>query len=174
MEGDGRNVAEVIQYAIVPAAVGSALIAQSKHGVCALLLGDDEVALRKELRTEFPQATLKEAAKELERLASRARALVDAPSERFDETLDLRGTDTQQRVWRALQEVPAGARVTYAALAKKLGVSRGERSVAGACAANCIAVAIPCHRVVLSDDALAGYRWGIERKRWLLEREASS
>lgn len=172
--GDARDIAEPIQYIVAHSPVGLVLVARSDRGVCALSLGEDAEALRADLRTAFPRATLREATKELECLRERVCSLVEEPSREFEETLDLRGTDFQQRVWSALREIPDGRRVSYGDLARKLGVSSGVRAIAGACAANRVAVAVPCHRVVRSNGALAGYRWGIERKRWLLEREARS
>jgi AraC family transcriptional regulator of adaptative response/methylated-DNA-[protein]-cysteine methyltransferase len=140
--------------------------------VCAILLGDDPEALVRDLQDRFPRATLIGADPEFERLVAQVVGLVESPGLSLDLPLDVRGTAFQQRVWQALREIPAGATVTYGEIAARIGAPRSVRAVAGACAANPLAVAIPCHRVVRTDGTLSGYRWGVERKRALLQREA--
>jgi AraC family transcriptional regulator of adaptative response/methylated-DNA-[protein]-cysteine methyltransferase len=163
-----------IRFAIGECSLGSILVAQSERGVRAILLGDDPDALARDLRGRFPRSTLIGGDAELERLVARAVALVEAPGLGLDLPLDLRGTAFQRRVWQALREIPAGRTATYSEIAGRIGAPGAVRAVAGACAANPVAVAIPCHRVVRSDGALSGYRWGVERKRALLRREASA
>lgn len=159
------TTAETIQVAAVATELGLALIAVSDAGICALELGDDELPLRAQLARRFPGATIVHADADAE---SRARAAITSPTV---PPLDLRGTAFQTRVWAALRELPAGATVTYRALADRIGAPHAVRAVAGACAANPVAVLVPCHRVVRSDGGLGGYRWGLERKRALLARE---
>jgi AraC family transcriptional regulator of adaptative response/methylated-DNA-[protein]-cysteine methyltransferase len=147
-------------------------VAATPLGVCAVLLGDDPAALAHDLERAFPRATLVGADGDFERLVARVVGLVERPHLDARLPLDLRGTAFQQRVWAALRAVPAGRTTTYAALARAMGAPHAARAVGRACAANRIAVAIPCHRVVRTDGALSGYRWGVERKRALLDREA--
>lgn len=161
-----------IRFAIGECSLGSILVAQSERGVCAILLGDDPEALARDLQDRFPRATLIGGDPEFERLVSRVVGFVEAPGLGLDLPLDVRGTAFQQRVWQALREIPAGSTVSYAELASRIGAPKSVRAVAQACAANALAVAIPCHRVVRNDGGLSGYRWGVERKRALLKREA--
>ena len=161
-----------IRYAIGACSLGAILVATTSGGICAILLGDDPHALATDLQRRFPQARLSVAASELDSVVARTAGLVDAPHIAFDLPLDIGGTAFQQRIWQALRQIPAGRTVSYAELAAIAGVPKGARAVAGACAANALAVAIPCHRVVRSDGALSGYRWGVSRKQALLEREA--
>jgi AraC family transcriptional regulator of adaptative response/methylated-DNA-[protein]-cysteine methyltransferase len=142
--------------------------------VCAISLGDDPEALVHELEERFPKATVVGGDGSFEALVARVVGLVENPSVAADLPLDIRGTAFQERVWRALTKIPAGTTTTYADLARSLGSPASVRAVAGACAKNPLAVAIPCHRVVRQDGALAGYRWGIERKRKLLDRESQA
>jgi AraC family transcriptional regulator of adaptative response/methylated-DNA-[protein]-cysteine methyltransferase len=142
--------------------------------VCAILLGDDPDALARDLQDRFPRATLIGGDAEFERLVSRVVGFVEAPGLGLDLPLDVRGTAFQQRVWQALREIPAGRTATYGEIASRIGAPSAARAVAGACAANPLAVAIPCHRVIRNDGGLSGYRWGVERKRALLQREASA
>lgn len=162
-----------IRFAVGECSLGSILVARSGRGVCAILLGDDPDALGRELQDRFPRATLIGGDVEFEELVSRVVGLIEAPRVGLDLPLDVRGTAFQQRVWRALRDIPAGTTVSYRELAGRIGAPGSIRAVAGACAANPLAVAIPCHRVVRSDGGLAGYRWGVERKRTLLRREAA-
>ena len=166
----GAGVA--IRCAVGPCALGQVLVAAGARGICAILLGDDAAALVRELRERFPAAELGGDDPTFARLVARVVALVDAPGHAHDLPLDVRGTAFQRRVWQALRALPAGATTSYAALAARLGRPSAVRAVAGACAANTLAVAIPCHRVVRADGGLAGYRWGVARKRALLAREA--
>jgi AraC family transcriptional regulator of adaptative response/methylated-DNA-[protein]-cysteine methyltransferase len=161
-----------IRFAIGECSLGSILVAHSGRGVCAILLGDDPEKLLKELQDRFPRATLIGGDRNFEKLVARVVGFVEAPSTELDLPLDIRGTAFQQRVWQALRRIPAGSTRSYSEIAKKIGAPKSIRAVAQACAANSIAVAIPCHRVVRNDGGLSGYRWGIERKRELLAREA--
>jgi AraC family transcriptional regulator of adaptative response/methylated-DNA-[protein]-cysteine methyltransferase len=140
--------------------------------VCAILLGDDPDALAHQLQDRFPRAELIGGDRGFEKLVARVVGFVEAPATGLDLPLDLRGTAFQHRVWQALREIPAGATVSYAEVAARIGSPKAARAVARACGANHLAVAIPCHRVVRHDGALTGYRWGVERKLALLEREA--
>jgi AraC family transcriptional regulator of adaptative response/methylated-DNA-[protein]-cysteine methyltransferase len=145
------------------------LIAATEHGVCAILLGDDPETLIADLQRRFANVTLTRGETGFE---AKLADFLDEPASTLDIPLDPRGTPFQQRVWQALREIPAGATASYAQIARRIGAPESVRAVAQACGANPIAVAIPCHRVVRSDGALSGYRWGIERKRALLDREA--
>jgi AraC family transcriptional regulator, regulatory protein of adaptative response / methylated-DNA-[protein]-cysteine methyltransferase len=161
-----------IRFATGECSLGSILIARSSKGVCAILLGDDPATLVRDLQDHFPKANLIGGDADFERLVAKVVGFVDAPALGLDLPLDVRGTAFQQRVWRALREIPVGETVSYAELARRVGEPTSVRAVAQACAANNIAVAIPCHRAVKNDGALSGYRWGAERKRALLEKEA--
>lgn len=165
---------EIIRVASGRCSLGRVLVGATARGICCILLGDRIDELRGELRRRFAKARLQAADDGLRRLVGDVLRLVEDPGSGLLLPLDLRGTAFQERVWRALQEIPAGQTVTYRGLAKQLGAPRAARAVAAACAANPLAVAVPCHRVVRSDGELAGYRWGIVRKRRLLEREAST
>lgn len=169
--GGGTN--REIRFAIGECSLGSILVAQSDRGVCAILLGDDPEALARNLQDRFPRARLIGGDGDFERHVAQVVGFVEAPSLGLDLPLDVRGTAFQQRVWQALRAIPAGTTATYAQVAARIGSPNAVRAVAQACAANPIAVAIPCHRVVRRDGGLAGYRWGVERKRALLEREAA-
>jgi AraC family transcriptional regulator of adaptative response/methylated-DNA-[protein]-cysteine methyltransferase len=146
-------------------------VATSKRGVCAILLGDDPDALARALQDRFPRADLIGGDRQFEQLVAKVVGFVEAPALGLDLPLDVRGTAFQQRVWLALRKIPVGSTASYADIAKQIGSPNSVRAVAQACAANALAVAIPCHRVVKSDGALSGYRWGVERKRELLKRE---
>ena len=161
-----------IRFAVGECSLGSILVAASEKGICAILLGDDAEALTRDLQDRFPKADLIGGDAEFERWVARVVGFVEAPRVGLELPLDIRGTTFQRRVWRALSEVPAGSTASYADIAKRLGVPKSVRAVAQACAANTLAVAIPCHRVVRTDGGLSGYRWGVERKRALLDREA--
>jgi AraC family transcriptional regulator of adaptative response/methylated-DNA-[protein]-cysteine methyltransferase len=149
--------------------LGIVLVARSERGLCAVLLGDDAAALALDLQRRFPQADVREAA--LQPLLSQVAKFLAAPATGLDAPLDLQGSDFQKRVWKALQEIPAGSTETYGAIAQRIGAAGLAKEVGEACAANPLAVAIPCHRVVRKDGGLAGYRWGVRRKRALLELE---
>lgn len=161
-----------IMFAIAQSALGALLVARSTRGVCAISLGDDPEALLRELQERFPRAELVGGDAGFEQLVAQVVGFVEAPGVGLDLPLDIRGTAFQQRVWEALRKVPAGETVSYAEIAARIGSPKSVRAVAQACAANTLAVAIPCHRVVRSDGALSGYRWGIARKQSLLAREA--
>jgi AraC family transcriptional regulator of adaptative response/methylated-DNA-[protein]-cysteine methyltransferase len=161
-----------IRFALGECSLGSILVATSERGVCAILLGDDPERLVHNLQDQFPQATLIGGEHEFDQLVAKVVGLVEAPTLGLDLPLDIRGTAFQQRVWQVLRGIPAGSTVSYAEIARRIGAPKSVRAVAQACSANRLAVAIPCHRVVRTDGALSGYRWGVERKRALLEREA--
>ena len=161
-----------IRFAVGECSLGSVLVAASERGVCSITLGDDPEALVHELQDRFPRAQLVGAEPNFERLVARVIALVERPDDAADLPLDVRGTAFQQRVWQALRAIPPGKTVSYSEVAERIGAPRSVRAVASAIASNVIAVAIPCHRVVRSDGSVSGYRWGVERKRALLEREA--
>lgn len=163
-----------IRFAVGECSLGSILVAASPRGVCAILLGDDPEALLRDLEARFPRAQLLGGDGEFERLVATVVGFVEQPALGLDLPLDVRGTAFQQRVWQALRAIPAGATASYAEVAQRIGAPRAVRAVAQACAANALAVAIPCHRVVRNDGSLSGYRWGVERKRALLAREASN
>jgi AraC family transcriptional regulator of adaptative response/methylated-DNA-[protein]-cysteine methyltransferase len=167
--GDGST----IRFALGQCSLGAILVAQSERGVCAITLGDDADALLRELQDRFPRARLVGGDADFEALVARVVGLVEAPGLGLDLPLDVRGTAFQQRVWQALREIPPGRTASYAEIAERIGTPKAVRAVAQACAANVLAVAIPCHRVVRQDGALSGYRWGVERKRTLLAREGS-
>lgn len=153
-----------IFFALAICALGDILVAQSEKGICAILLGDDAEALLRDLQDQFPNAELVGGDAQFEQVVSRVIGFVEVPSSGLDLPLDIRGTAFQRRVWQALQSIPAGTTVSYREIAERIGSPKAVRAVAGACAANCLAVAIPCHRVVRTGGELAGYRWGIERK----------
>lgn len=159
-------------FAVSQCSLGAVLVAASARGVAAILLGDDPEVLTRDLQARFPKAQLTQGDAGLEALVVRVLELVEAPQRAHDLPLDVRGTAFQRRVWQALREILPGATATYSDIATRIGAPAAVRAVAGACAANSLAVAIPCHRVTRQDGALSGYRWGAERKRALLAREA--
>jgi len=160
-----------ITFAVGECSLGSILVAQSARGICAILLGDDPDTLVKDVQDRFPRATLIGGNRGFEQTIATVVAAVESPGLGLDLPLDVRGTAFQERVWRALRNIPPGATATYADVARSIGAPASTRAVAAACAANPVAVAIPCHRVVRTDGGLSGYRWGVERKRELLARE---
>ena len=162
---------EVLTFAVAACSLGAVLVASSTKGVAAILLGDEPSMLVRDLEDRFPNADLVGGDARYEKLVASVVALVEMPGRQLDLPLDVRGTSFQQRVWKALREIPAGDRATYGDIARSIGAPRAVRAVAGACAANALAVAVPCHRVVRQDGDLSGYRWGVARKRALLERE---
>jgi AraC family transcriptional regulator of adaptative response/methylated-DNA-[protein]-cysteine methyltransferase len=166
----GANAA--IKFAVGECSFGAILVAASDKGVCAISFGDDPDALVRDLQDRFTRARLIGGDVDFEQMVAKVVGFVEEPRIGFDLPLDVRGTAFQHRVWAALRDIPPGSTVSYAELAERIGAPRGARAVAGACAANKIAVAIPCHRVVRNDGALSGYRWGVERKRLLLDRES--
>lgn len=165
---------ETIRFGLSRCALGRVLVAKSRTGVCAILLGENDRDLERDLRARFPKAAFNGRDRQFEKTLTQVVALLDDPAAPFDVPLDIRGTAFQHRVWQALCKVPAGATVSYAELARRIGKPLAVRAVAGACAANPIAVAVPCHRVVRADGDLSGYRWGVERKRALLAREKNA
>jgi AraC family transcriptional regulator, regulatory protein of adaptative response / methylated-DNA-[protein]-cysteine methyltransferase len=172
---DGHRADNEIRFAVGQSSLGSVLVARSRRGICAILLGDNRQALVQELHGSFAEAGLAAAEsgdRDFAKLVARVVELLEAPAEGADLALDMRGTQFQRRVWHALRGVPAGATVSYSDIAARIGVPQAARAVAQACAANALAVVIPCHRVVRRDGGLSGYRWGEERRRRLLEREA--
>lgn len=161
-----------IRFAVGACSLGAILVARSDRGVCAIMLGDDPDRLARDLQDRFPRARLIGGDAGFERWVAKVVGLVEAPGAGLDLPLDVRGTAFQQRVWQALRRIPAGRTASYTEIARRIGAPKSVRAVAQACGANPLAVAIPCHRVVRSDGALSGYRWGVARKRALLEREA--
>ena len=163
---------EELRFAVGQCSLGAILVACSAKGVAAILIGDDPDGLARDLQDRFPKAHLIGGDAEFEQLVAEVVGLIEAPHIGLALPLDVRGTAFQQRVWQALREIPAGETATYTGIAARIGAPSSVRAVAGACAANPLAVAVPCHRVVRHDGALSGYRWGVERKRELLIREA--
>ena len=161
-----------IRFAVGECSLGSILVARSERGVCAIAMGDDPDRLARDLQDRFPQARLVGGDAAFEALVAKVVGFVESPKTGLDLPLDVRGTAFQQRVWEAMRRIPPGETTSYSELARRIGAPQSTRAVAAACAANVLAVAIPCHRVVRSDGGLSGYRWGVERKRRLLEREA--
>lgn len=164
----------VIRFAIGQCSLGAILVAQSHRGICAIMLGDDPDALLRDLQDQFARAQLVGGDAAFERLVAQVIGFVETPSVGLNLPLDVRGTAFQERVWQALRDVPAGTTVSYGQIAERIGAPTAVRAVAQACGANRIAVAIPCHRVVRRDGDISGYRWGVERKRQLLERESTT
>jgi AraC family transcriptional regulator, regulatory protein of adaptative response / methylated-DNA-[protein]-cysteine methyltransferase len=160
-----------MRFGIGACSLGAILVAATEAGVCAILLGDEPDALARDLQDRFPGAEIEGGDPAFETWMARVIGLVEAPGGGLDLPLDIRGTAFQQRVWEALRKIPVGATASYAEIARAIGAPAAMRAVARACGANPIAVAIPCHRVVRSDGALSGYRWGVARKRALLARE---
>jgi AraC family transcriptional regulator, regulatory protein of adaptative response / methylated-DNA-[protein]-cysteine methyltransferase len=163
---------EEIRFAVGETSLGTILVASSKRGVASILLGADPDTLVRNLQDRFPKARLIGADRDYEALVAHVVGFVEAPNLGLDLPLDVRGTAFQQRVWQVLQEIPVGQTVSYAEVARRIGSPKAVRAVARACAANNLAVAIPCHRVVRNDGSLSGYAWGVERKRALLAMEA--
>jgi AraC family transcriptional regulator of adaptative response/methylated-DNA-[protein]-cysteine methyltransferase len=164
----------VIRFAIGECSLGSILVAATDAGVCAILMGDEPDALARNLQDRFPRAELIGADPEFEATVAKVVSLVERPGQSLDLPLDIRGTAFQRRVWDALRQLKGGETASYAEIARRIGAPGSARAVAGACAANRLAVAVPCHRVVRTNGDLSGYAWGVERKRRLLEREAAA
>lgn len=171
--GDYRRggAGAAIRFAVGQCSLGAILVAQSRRGICAILLGDDPERLLRDLQDQFPKAELIGGDAAFERRVAAVVGCVEAPAAGLDLPLDIRGTAFQQRVWQALRTIPPGTTVCYADIARRIGAPTAARAVAQACGANPLAVAIPCHRVVRRNGDLGGYRWGIARKRELLRRE---
>lgn len=163
---------ELIHYAVGDSSLGKVLVASTVVGVCAVLLGDSVKEVLSGLRDAFPRANLSAGNGNYRRLVKRVIRVVEAPNRGWNLPLDVRGSAFQRRVWRALLGLPSGTTVTYGQLARRIGERKAARAVAAACAANLVAVLVPCHRVVRSDGTPSGYRWGADRKRALLQRES--
>lgn len=163
-----------IRFAIGECSLGSILVASSDKGVCAILIDTDPEVLIRDLQDRFPKSNLIGGDPGFEALVAQVVGFIEAPQFGLDLPLDIRGTAFQQRVWQALREIPCGKTSSYSDIAYKIGKPKAVRAVAQACGANALAVAIPCHRVVRNDGTISGYRWGVDRKRALLEKEASS
>jgi AraC family transcriptional regulator of adaptative response/methylated-DNA-[protein]-cysteine methyltransferase len=163
-----------IRFAVGACSLGNILVAATDKGVCAISFGDDPDALVRDLQDRFPKARLIGGDSEFEKLVAKVVGFVESPTKEFDLPLDVRGTAFQQRVWKALRRIPAGATATYTDIARRIGRPKAVRAVAAACAGNPVAVAIPCHRVVRLDGDVSGYRWGVARKRALLEKEKAA
>ena len=170
VKAGGENIE--IHFAVGESSLGPILVASSQKGIVAILLGDKPQTLVRDLEDRFPNAKLIGGDTAYEDIIAKVVGLVDAPATALDLPLDVRGTAFQHRVWQALQQIPPGTTATYTGIAALIGMPKAVRAVASACAANKIAIAIPCHRVVRNDGSLSGYRWGVERKRTLLAREA--
>jgi AraC family transcriptional regulator of adaptative response/methylated-DNA-[protein]-cysteine methyltransferase len=166
------GVGAVIRFAVGQCSLGAILVAQSQRGICAILLGDDPDQLVRDLQDQFSKAEIIGCDDEFEQLIAQVVGFIEAPAKGLHLPLDVQGTAFQERVWRALREIPPGATVSYTDIAERIGSPKAVRAVAQACATNHIAVAIPCHRVVRRDGELSGYRWGVDRKGELLRREA--
>ena len=172
LRAGGRGT--VIRFAVGESSLGAILVAATDKGVCAIQFGDDPDALVRGLQDRFKNAQLIGGDKVFEQLVAKVVGLIEAPANGLDLPLDVRGTAFQQQVWQALRDIPPGSTASYAEIAERIGRPGAVRAVAQACAANELAVAIPCHRVVRRDGAPSGYRWGVARKRALLEREHAS
>ena len=168
------DATERIRYGVVDSSLGRVLVARSGKGVCAILLGDEAEALASDLARRFPRAHLQRDDASLRDIVAAVARLIEAPAQDPGLPLDIRGSAFQRKVWSALSAIPGGATASYADVAARIGAPASVRAVAGACAANPLAVVVPCHRVVRRDGGLSGYRWGIERKRVLLQREATA
>lgn len=162
-----------IHFALAECSLGSILVAASDKGICAISIGNDPEPLLHELQDRFPSSNLIGGDADFEALVAKVIGFIEAPKIGLELSLDIQGTAFQQRVWQALREIPYGEAATYSDIASKIGMPKAARAVASACAANTLAVAIPCHRVIRQDGSLSGYRWGIERKKALLEKEAN-
>lgn len=169
----GTNIE--IRYTIEPCWLGNILVAATGQGVCSILFGDNEADLEQDLTVRFPHASLEasDTGSDFKLWVNKVLQFIKQPDNSLRLPLDIHGTVFQERVWRALQTIPAGETASYAEVAKKIGKPKASRAVASACAANPIAVVIPCHRVVRKGGAISGYRWGKERKQQLLEREST-
>jgi AraC family transcriptional regulator of adaptative response/methylated-DNA-[protein]-cysteine methyltransferase len=161
-----------IRFALAQTYLGWALVAATEQGICAIDFGASRAALEAQLHARFPEAECRSDDPEFAAWVAQVVAFVEAPKRGLDLPLDIQGTAFQRRVWAALREIPPGSTASYAEIAARIGNPKAVRAVAQACASNTLAVAVPCHRVVRSDGDLSGYRWGVERKRALLEREA--
>ncbi|CAN5721666.1 hypothetical protein BH23GEM10_BH23GEM10_06330 [soil metagenome] len=164
---------EDVKFKIGNSAIGRVLVARTHQGLCAVLMDNDEDALMNELRRRFPNASVRRDDDGVRTLTDAVVSLIDGRSVAYDAPLDLRGTPFQQQVWQELRRIPAGTTASYTDVAQRIGRPRSVRAVAQACGANPLAVVVPCHRVIGRDGAMTGYRWGVERKRFLLEHECA-
>jgi AraC family transcriptional regulator of adaptative response/methylated-DNA-[protein]-cysteine methyltransferase len=162
---------ETLRFGYGDTALGTILLAESVRGVAALFIGDDPAKLLRDLKGAFPQTEVVPDQSGLATNMAKARSLIEAPHLGTDMPLDLRGSPVEIAVWKALQSIPSGETRTYGAIAKELPLTATAQEVGAACAANRIAVAVPCHRVVKSDGSISGYRWGVSRKRRLINLE---
>jgi AraC family transcriptional regulator of adaptative response/methylated-DNA-[protein]-cysteine methyltransferase len=162
-----------IQFSIVDSPLGRLLVAYTEHGVCAVAIGDDDRALERGFRADFPEAEIHPAGATIHEWISAIVTSLDGGADRSNGTipLDAQGTAFQWRVWNALQQIPRGTTLSYSQVAKRIGQPTAVRAVARACATNPVALVVPCHRVIREDGDLGGYRWGLERKKQLLEQE---
>jgi AraC family transcriptional regulator of adaptative response/methylated-DNA-[protein]-cysteine methyltransferase len=167
----GANEPEAFRFGYGDTTLGTIVVAESMHGVVALFIGDDRAKLLRDLKDAFPEAEFVLDQTSLAQTIAKAAALVDAPQLGADLTLDLRGSPVEVAVWKALQAIPSGETRTYGAIARDLPMTATAQDVGAACAANRIAIAVPCHRVVKSDGSISGYRWGVQRKRILINME---
>jgi AraC family transcriptional regulator of adaptative response/methylated-DNA-[protein]-cysteine methyltransferase len=167
----GANKPEAFRFGYGDTTLGTIVVAESMHGVVALFIGDDRAKLLRDLKDAFPEAEFVLDQTSLAQTIAKAAALVDAPQLGADLTLDLRGSPVEVAVWKALQAIPSGETRTYGAIARDLPMTATAQDVGAACAANRIAIAVPCHRVVKSDGSISGYRWGVQRKRILINME---
>jgi len=165
---------DVLTYATSDCSLGRVSLARSPKGVCAILMDDDRADLLAELSARFPEGTLVEDDAVVQEDIAKIHRFLEKPADGLHLTLDMRGTPFQRRVWEKIRTIPVGRTVTYSELARWISPLASPRAVASACAANPIALGIPCHRVVASNGDLAGYRWGIERKRALIRLEATA
>lgn len=165
----GRDVR--IRFAVGDCSLGAVLVAATDHGVCAIMLGDEAETLVRDLQDRFANAEFLGPEARFDDWIARVVGFVEMPGRGLELPLDIRGTVFQQRVWEALRKIPFGSTASYSEIARSIGSPKAVRAVAQACGANPVALAIPCHRVIRTDGALCGYRWGVERKRVLLERE---
>ena len=168
------HTCETIRFGVGECSLGAVLVAVSDKGVCAILLGDDPSFLQRELKDRFPEARLIPGGADFDPVVTEVAGFIEAPGLGLDLPLDMRGTSFEQEVWQALCAIPAGSTASYSEIAKRIGATNEAQAVAEACAANTIAVAVPCHRVVRKNGQLGGYRWGFRRKRALLNREAAA
>jgi len=166
---------ETLRFALAETSLGPVLVAASEKGLRAVLFGTNPKTLTSDLRRRFPKAELLPGDKAFGKTAARVAAVIEEPRAPLGLPLDLdlHGTAFQQRVWRALQAIPPGRTESYAGIAARIGAPKAARAVAGACAANALAVVVPCHRVVRGDGEVSGYRWGVGRKKKLLRREGT-
>lgn len=169
----GSRMEGPIRFAIGQTVLGQVIVGRSPRGICAIFLGDDAQSLHDQLAAAFPAVELLADQTSLERELGQVVAFIDKDTAAGVVNLDIGGTAFEQKVWQVLCGIPAGKTRSYGDVARDLGVPEAVRAVAGACAANVLAIAIPCHRVVRSDGSISGYRWGVERKRTLLDSEAA-